>query len=140
MSKRTPYETDLTEAQWQLLEPLLPPPASEGRPIEIERREIVNAILYKLKGGCHWRLLPPGTLWVLPKRQTVYYYYRKWRADGTLVALHDQLRTQLRIQMGREPEPQIAIIDSQSVKTTEKGGSMATTLVSWSMVVNDTLR
>lgn len=134
MNTRKSYETDLTDAQWQLLEPLLPPPAVEGRPIEIERREIVNAILYKLKSGCHWRLLPHD----LPKWQTGDYYFRKWRADGTLVFLHDHLRTRVRQQLDRDPEPQIAIIDSQTVKTTEKGGSMATTVVRRPMVVSAT--
>ena len=135
MNTRTAYDSDLTQAQWQLLAPLLPPPAREGRPIEIDRREIVNGILYKLKTGCQWRSLPHD----LPKWQSVYYYYRKWRADGTLALLHDQLRSQLRVQLGREPEPAIAIIDSQSVKTTEKGGYTATTLVRRLTVVNVTL-
>lgn len=125
MNTRTTYDSDLTEQQWQLLALLLPPPESSGRPIEVERREIVNAILYKLKTGCQWRSLPHD----LPKWQIVYYYYRKWRGDGTLALLHDQLRSQLRVQLGRDPEPAIAIIDSQSVKTTEKGGYVAQTAV-----------
>lgn len=126
MDKREPYDSDLTDAQWRIIEPLLPPRAKEGTPRKHDLREIIDAILYKLKTGCHWRSMPHD----FPKWQSVYHYFRRFRDDGTLVHIHDQLRTQLRRKVGRNPEPEVAIIDSKSVKTTEKGGHVATTVVS----------
>jgi putative transposase len=121
---RKPYPYDLTDAQWRILEPLLPPPKSGGRPRSVDLREVVNGLLYVLGTGCPWRSLPHD----LPPWPTVWTYFRQWRDDGTLERLHDQLRDQVRQQAGRDPHPSAAILDSQSVKTAEKGGRAAMTL------------
>ena len=127
MSNRAAYPSDLTDAQWALLEPLLvpPPPPSgrgAGRPREVDLREVVNAILYVLHEGCRWRALPHD----FPAWGTVYWYFGKWTDDGTLMRLQDTLRRRVRQQAGRDPEPSALVIDSQSVKATEKGGIPAT--------------
>jgi len=122
MAKRQPYFTDLTDDEWHILEPLVPAVESGGRPADHLRREIVNAILYVLRTGCQWRALPHD----LPAWKTVYTYFRNWRREGTWKRLHDTVRKQLRRRVGRDPEPRAGILDSQSAKTTEKGGRGAT--------------
>ena len=119
---RLPYPSDLTDAEWRLLEPLLPPPQPGGRPIQYPRREIVNAILYILRTGAAWRLLPRH----FPPYRIVFHYYRTWRKAGVWPQVNDALRRQLRQSEGRHPEPSAAIIDSQSVKTAAKGGRAVT--------------
>lgn len=123
-SERQRYDTDLTDAEWKILEPLVPPVKSGGRPAEHARREIVNALLYVSRTGCQWRLLPHD----LPYWKTVYTYFRQWRLDGTGQRIHDALREQVRRAAGRHPQASAAILDSQSIKTTEKGGRAATML------------
>ncbi len=119
---RQPYPSDLSDEQWKLIEPQLPPPKTAGRPIEYDRREVLNGILYVVRTGCSWRSMPHD----LPPWRTVYYYFMTWRQQGLWQQLNDRLREQVRRQAGRHSQPSAAIIDSQSVKTTERGGLAAT--------------
>ncbi|MDP6717346.1 MAG: IS5 family transposase, partial [Pirellulaceae bacterium] len=112
------YPTDLSDAQWQFLEPLVCNRSGRGRPIVYSRRWVIDAILYVVRSGCQWRMLPHD----FPPWKTVYQIFYRWRMNGTLERVHDALREQLRRQEGRKAAPTAAIIDSQSVKTTEVGG------------------
>ena len=133
---RKRYPSDLTDAQWDELAPLLPPDTTRGHPRTTDHTaqhpvppsaasmqsppanaEVVNGILYVLRGGIPWRLMPDD----LPPWGTVWWYFRKWRDDGTLERVEEALRVRVREVAGREATPSAAIIDSQSVKTTEKG-------------------
>ena len=105
---RKPYKTDLTEAQWKLIKPLIPAAKPGGRPREVNIREILNTLLYQARTGCQWELLPHD---LLPK-STVYDYFAQWRDDGTWQEMMDALRRQVRQAAGREPEPRTACIDS----------------------------
>ena len=132
---RKPYSTDLTDNQWSRIAPLIPPAKPGGRRRSVNVRELVNAILYFVRTGCQWRNIPHD----FPPWGTVHYYYRRWRLDGTWEKIHDALREQVRTEKeGREATPSAAIIDSQSVKTTEKGGLAVTMRVSRSRVASVT--
>lgn len=118
MSQRKVYPSDLNDAEWSILEPHVPAVKTGGRPATYSRREIVNGILYVLRGGIAWRMMPHD----LPPWDTVYGYYNCWRKLGIWERIHHVLYAQLRQEMGRQTQASAAIADSQSVKTTEKGG------------------
>jgi putative transposase len=111
------YDTDLTDEQYALVEPFLPPPKKMGRP-PADLRAVLNGILYLVRTGCQWRLLPKD----FPPWSTVHTWYRRWRKDGTWERIHEALRQQVRRRAGRDPSPRASAADSQSVKTTPQGG------------------
>lgn len=116
---RKRYTTDLTDAQWQLVEPFLHERhRADHTNREHSLREILNAIFYRLRTGCQWRNLPGD----FPPYSTVSDYFHRWRKNGLLTRLHDALRTEVRVQAGKDPQPRAGSLDSQSAKSTEKGG------------------
>jgi putative transposase len=122
---RTPYPTDLTDAQWALVEPLIPrgPASPGGRPRSTPLRRVIDALSYLVRTGCSWRMLPRD----FPPWRTVYEYKMRFEGDGTWERLHDALRGKARVAAGRDPSPSAAIIDSQTVRTFGQGGARATT-------------
>src|SRR3954466_1007733 len=121
--ERKPYPSDLTNEQWSVIEPMIPPEKWGGRTRSVEMREVLNGILYLNRTGCQWRAIPHD----LPNRSTVRHYYDRFRDDGTWSRVHDALRAPVRVAAGREPTPSAAVLDSQSVKATEKKGPAAAT-------------
>jgi len=112
------YSTDLTDAEWGRLELHVPPTNKRGRPKTHSSREILNAIFYVLKSGCAWRLLPRD----FPPWETVYWWFSKWRIDGTFERINAAVRERLRVRLRRNPQPSAGVVDSQSAKTTSVGG------------------
>src|SRR4051812_26244709 len=115
---RKPYPSDVTDEQWAILEPLIPPAQPGGRPRKVDIREVVNALFYRNREGCTWRALPHD----FPPWRTVYNYNQWWQGDGTWERILKALREKVRVAAGREPTPRVAVLDSQSVKTTPVGG------------------
>ena len=116
---RLRYPSDLTDEEWKLVEPLIPPAKRGGDKRTVNIREVVNGMMYVLSTGCQWRAMPKD----LPPRSTVHGYFDLWDWDGTLDRIHHELYVKCREAIGREASPTAAVIDSQSVKSAEKGGS-----------------
>jgi len=117
MADRKAYSTDLTDDQWSLIERFMPARKKQGKPRQVDLREVVNAILYISRTGCQWRNLPHD----LPAKSTVWDYFKRFKKDGTLTRINDALRRQVRTEAGREAEPKIAAIDSQTSPTSHQG-------------------
>jgi putative transposase len=115
---RMAYPSDLSDAQWELLEPLISPEKPGGRKRRVDIRAVCNGIFYHLKTGCQWRMLPRD----YPPYSTVYFYYRSWQVDGSWERINQALVRESRIRAGKHPLPSVMAVDSQSVKTSEKGG------------------
>ncbi len=117
--RTTSYPSDLTDGQWALIEPHVPPEKWGGRTREVVMREVFNGLLYLSRTGCQWRYIPAD----LPNKSTVRHYYDRFRADGTWERVHDLLRAECRVAAGKEPTPSAAVLDSQSVRTAGKRGA-----------------
>ena len=115
------YPTDLTDEQWQAISRLVPPAKPGGRPRSVDMRQVLNGLFYLGRTGCAWRMLPKE----YPPKDTVYYYFKTFRKDGTWERIHDLMRRRVRLKHEKPQQPSAAILDSQSVKTTEKRGSAA---------------
>ena len=116
------YPSDLTDEEWALVEPMIPPAKRGGGKRTVDMREVVNGLMFVLSTGCQWRAMPKD----LPPKSTVHGYFDLWDYDGTLRRIHHTLYVQCREAAGREASPTAAIIDSQSVKGAEKGGARST--------------
>ena len=116
------YPSDTTDDEWEIIAPMIPPCKPGGRQRSVNLREVVNGLLYVLSTGCQWRAIPKD----LPPRSTVYDYFGLWEWDGTLARIHHELYVRCREAAGREASPTVGIIDSQSVKSAEKGGRRST--------------
>jgi putative transposase len=116
--RRQPYPTDLTDEQWAVIEPWVRRRAGPGAPTQLDLREVLNALRYMNRTGCAWRLLPHE----FPNHRSVRYYFDKWTWDGTCSRIDRYLVEHERLQAGRDPQPTLAIVDSQTVKTTSVGG------------------
>jgi transposase len=112
------YESDLTDEEWSEIEPEIPPAKPGGNKRTVNLREVVNGLMYILSTGCQWNAIPRD----LPPKSTIHDYFDRWRDDRTLDHIHHSLYVKCREQMGRQPSPSAAVIDSQSVKSAEKGG------------------
>jgi transposase len=121
---RRAYDTDLSDGQWALIEPMIPVAEPGGRPRKAATRDLVDAILYFLRSGGGWRLLPHD----LPPWQTVYYYLRRWQREGVWARIHHALVMADRERVGREASPSAAILDSQSVRTADQRGAARATM------------
>jgi putative transposase len=132
---RTPYPSDLTDEQWSVVARMIPPPLPGGRPRSVDMRQVLNGVLYLNRTGCSWRQLPHD----LPPWGTVHYYYRRFRREGVWEGIHDRLREKVRVAAGKKPTPSAAVLDSQSAKTTEKGGYMGMMPARRSMAASGTL-
>jgi putative transposase len=117
------YPSDLSDDQWRAISRLIPSAKPGGRPRSVNMRQVLNALFYLSRTGCAWRMLPKD----YPPKDTVYYYFKAFRKDGTWERIHDLIRKRVRMKDGKLLRPSAAIVDSQSVKTTDKRGAAAAT-------------
>ena len=116
---RQPYNTDLSDKEWEIIAPMLPKPSRLGRPTKTNFQEVLNGIFYITKNGCTWQNLPHD----LPPYSTVYFYFQRWTKTGVIAEINHQISAQVRLADGREATPSLASLDSQSIKTMDSAGS-----------------